>query len=537
MASLSGPERVPGPPPGTVADIVADALARAGVRRAFAEGTAAAVAGLERALARRGLEVVLAADAGAAAVMAAVTGQLTDAPGVALLAAPDAAEEAAGHAALGGAPLLVVTPGNAGPAAAAPFKGVVAVEAPSAAHWMAHAIQLTLAHPRGPVRVDLPAEVRARAAVPVATAVRPVLPPPDPGALDRAARLLDGAARPVVVAGRRCCAGGAADWLRPFAEARPAPVLLTRGARGVLPDPHPLALGVLGGGPVPETLLGRADAVILVGADAAELAAAAPPGAAPWPAALPVLHLGPPPVPDVVRPTVDVAGDIALVLEELAPRLRSARRADWDVAELDRLKRLGAPRPSPSGFTARRAAGIARAPAPPGTLAAVDAGPHLDEVLAGWPALAASELLYPLAAGLLDFALPAAVAARLARPDRDIVVFTGGRPDADASRPDAGRRRRASDAATLLAALAAAGPAAPPPVVVVVFVAAGAARASPPAGRAADGAWGVLHAADEREFAAALARAREAGRPVVIEARVAAPAPSSAGAPSTRNEA
>src|SRR5581483_5783657 len=136
-----------------------------------------------------------------------------------------------------------------------------------------------------------------------------------------------------------------------------------------------------------------------------------------------------------------------------------------------------------------------------------------------------------------DFALPAAVAARLARPDRDIVVFTGGRPDADASGPDAGRRRRASDAATLLAALAAAGPAAPPPVVVVVFVAAGAARAPPPAGRAADGAWGVLHAADEREFAAALARAREAGRPVVIEARVAAPAPSSAGAPSTRNEA
>jgi hypothetical protein len=36
---------------------------------------------------------------------------------------------------------------------------------------------------------------------------------------------------------------------------------------------------------------------------------------------------------------VEVVGDLALILEELAPRLRGQTQVDWDMFQLDRLKK------------------------------------------------------------------------------------------------------------------------------------------------------------------------------------------------------
>ncbi len=46
---------------------------------------------------------------------------------------------------------------------------------------------------------------------------------------------------------------------------------------------------------------------------------------------------------------IEVLGDVSTIIEELAERLRDKPRADWDVAELDRVRRDGAAR---SGATA-----------------------------------------------------------------------------------------------------------------------------------------------------------------------------------------
>src|SRR5438034_11258051 len=89
-----------------------------------------------------------------------------------------------------------------------------------------------MTEPRGPVHLDVPAEVAGAHAVPVATACRPgPLPPPDPRSLDEAARLLAGASRPVLIAGLQCRSVTDAQWLRALAEALPAPVLLTLRAK------------------------------------------------------------------------------------------------------------------------------------------------------------------------------------------------------------------------------------------------------------------------------------------------------------------
>src|SRR5260370_8935334 len=94
--------------------------------------------------------------------------------------------------------------------------------------------------------------------MPVATSVTPAQPATVDGDLvERAARMTRAARRPLVIAGLGCRAADA-KWLRAFCEALPAPVLTTYKAKGAIPDPHPLAMGIFTGGALEEPLVRRA---------------------------------------------------------------------------------------------------------------------------------------------------------------------------------------------------------------------------------------------------------------------------------------
>ena len=169
------------------------------------------------------------------------------------------------------------------------------------------------------------------AALPVATAARRApLPPPDAagprrgGGGDRAR----GTPAPRV---RACSAplttpSGCARSRR---RCRP-PVLVTPKAKGALADPHPLALGLLA---ADSALLRRADLVVAIGVDTVEVA----------PGVLPVETLSCTLVRSAssgsLQSVAEAVGDIALVIEDSRQRLLARDRADWDVAELDRMKR------------------------------------------------------------------------------------------------------------------------------------------------------------------------------------------------------
>jgi acetolactate synthase-1/2/3 large subunit len=159
------------------------------------------------------------------------------------------------------------------------------------------------------------------------------LPPPDPRALDRAAELIRAAARPVVIAGHQCLPEEA-GWIRALVEALPAPLLLTAQANGLLPDAHPLVLGTFTRGEEDDSLLGLADVIVTCGLSPDELN----PGRWPYSALVVQLTRTPPSGLPFV-PLAEVRGDLSLILGELAPRLRGQSRADWDLFQLDRLKR------------------------------------------------------------------------------------------------------------------------------------------------------------------------------------------------------
>jgi acetolactate synthase-1/2/3 large subunit len=68
----------------------------------------------------------------------------------------------------------------------------------------------------------------------------------DPELIKEAAKLLAGARRPVAVAGNGVVQSGAAQEFQRFIELLGIPFLTTPAGRGILPETHPLALGVCG---------------------------------------------------------------------------------------------------------------------------------------------------------------------------------------------------------------------------------------------------------------------------------------------------
>jgi acetolactate synthase-1/2/3 large subunit len=431
----------------TVAEILIDGLRRAGVQRIFGVPGGGSNLELLEAARAQGLSFVLCHQESAACIMAAVTGELGGAPGAVLSTlGPGVSASATGlaHAYLDRSPLIYLSDRHPGAtlgfathqafdhaAVLGPVvKASLAVTAESAGHWVAYAAQLAMKEPRGPVHLDLPADVAGQPAVPFATTATPApLPQPAAADLDGAVALIKKAKRPVVLAGLQCRAADA-KWLRAFAEALPAPVLTTYKAKGALPDPHPLAMGVFTGGALEEPVVGRADLIIAFGLDTVELIPRR------WSYTAPVLSLvrGPSGAPGrsasggggYFIPALEVVGDLGVILEELAPRLHQ-HHADWDVVEVDRLRRerqraleIGVP-----GLAPHRVVQITRELTAAGTIATADAGAHMFQAAEYWQAVEPGEFLISNGLATMGFALPAAIAAQLAFPEQRVVCFTG----------------------------------------------------------------------------------------------------------------
>ena len=206
-----------------------------------------------------------------------------------------------------------------------------------------------------------------------------------------------------------------------------APVLTTYKAKGVVAETGPNAAGIATGATIEAPILLAADLVVGVGLDPVELIPA------PWPYAAPVVLLGTWPTVDVGAYFGDrllvevVVPDLDAALGELAPDLRS----EWPdgtaqgarLAALDRV--LAALPAEPNGVLPQAVVAAARTLAPAGTVATVDAGAHMLAAVPMWEVDEPGELLISSGLATMGFALPAAVAAAVARPDRKIVCFTG----------------------------------------------------------------------------------------------------------------
>ncbi|MGA8093155.1 MAG: thiamine pyrophosphate-dependent enzyme [Steroidobacteraceae bacterium] len=203
--------------------------------------------------------------------------------------------------------------------------------------------QLRSGHPR-PVAVELPADVlQATTNAPLLDSAVPRATRPDPALIGQAASWLREARLPVIQAGGGAAAADAGAALAQLAERLQAPVVMTEGGRGLLPDRHALALGTLGG----RAVFPHADIVLVVGSrfvDGQGVATFAGDKCRFIYVNLDASHAGPP-----RKKGIGIAADargtlesLAAALEDMPARASRAREMEkvkeWCAAQLDRIE-------------------------------------------------------------------------------------------------------------------------------------------------------------------------------------------------------
>ena len=137
---------------------------------------------------------------------------------------------------------------------------------------MREAFRVANAPRKGPVQLNLPRDVLSGEAefgpMQFPEAYRPVTPPAGSAeGIAQAARMLAGAARPVIVAGGGIKNTGAADAALALADALNAPVVTSPGHGDAVPFGHPKNAGQMGprGNPVASRLVKEADVILALG--------------------------------------------------------------------------------------------------------------------------------------------------------------------------------------------------------------------------------------------------------------------------------
>ncbi|MEV6235562.1 thiamine pyrophosphate-binding protein [Lentzea sp. NPDC051838] len=247
---------------------------------------------------------------------------------------------------------------------------------------------------------------------------------PDDAALSTAAALIRDARRPVLIAGHG--AWNARAEVRMLAERLNAPVLTTFKAKGLIPDSHPLACGVLGrsGTPVASWLMNESDLLVVVGASFANHT-----GIAPY---KPIVQIDDDHAAigrfDAV--TADVLGDAALTLTALSNALDEVKATDqrpdvaarWEIWRHEKARRAADDRGR--GVSAAAVFAALSQHLSADAVVTVDVGNHaysLGRYLEskGQPVLMSGYL------GSIGFGYPAAIGAWAAAPGRPIVAVTG----------------------------------------------------------------------------------------------------------------
>ncbi|MBL8705669.1 MAG: thiamine pyrophosphate-binding protein [Rhodospirillales bacterium] len=421
----------------TVARTIASACRAHSARRVFGVPGGGSCLDLIRAFAEEGIAFVLARTETAAVLMAAATAELTGGFGVAMTTqGPGTASATNGvaHASLDRAPVLLLTDGWTARqssfdthqvfdqrALMAPItKASTRLEGQDVADELERLIALMTTAPWGPVHVELTGENARRL---VATGADAHVSPVSANRtdLDAARRLIASARWPVVLLGLEARTAGVGPLVEALVARLGCPVLPTYKAKGIVSDTLPNVLGLFTGGAVERATVDQADLIVLVGLDPVELIGR------PWPYKAPVLDLAEVAHPvHYVKPVVGVYGPLRDTLEALGAGDGAStwQRSELETLRTDARKRLAYPG-SGDGLTPEQVVAEARAIAPPAARVTVDAGAHMFSAMAFWDAPMPGGALISNGLASMGFALPAAIAVALEKPEDPVIAFTG----------------------------------------------------------------------------------------------------------------
>ena len=423
------------------ADLIVGMLKSAGITHGFGVPSGNVLPFME-AMRTGGIEFVLTAHEGSAGFAADVTARMTGKPGLCIATLGPGATNLAtgvGCAYLDRSPLIALTCTlneaqlgrriQMGIDHHALFKPITKATLPlrsgKIASALAEALKIAMSEPQGPVHLDLPEDVALASATEAVATIPAAVPlgrAPD-AVIDKAAQCLRAAKYPIAIIGASAMRMKSPALLRAFVERHGIPFGPTTMAKGLIDDDHPLAIGCIERAKrqVQRAFLNGADLVIGLGYDTVEVEYEA------WLGKVPVLHV------DIERADVDrsvsvtheVIGDLDSTLERLAV-LAPIRNA-WSPEALQRHREefQRSLRPATESFSPHQAIDVVRQVLPRDGVLAFDVGAHTHQIASQWAAHAPRTFLITNGWSSMGFGIPAAIAAKLARPDLPVVCIVG----------------------------------------------------------------------------------------------------------------
>lgn len=321
-------------------------------------------------------------------------------------------------------------------------KGSFRLAAGAIGAGMAKAIALATSGQPGPVHVDVPITLAEAATQEAAPAPLWTCPPglPAPDALDRARAALQGATRPLAIAGVDAVNEGAGAAIAAFCRAHRIPLVTTYKGKGLMDEGDPLCLGGAGLSPKADRILmpliGTADAVLLIGYDPIEMRIGWRNPFAPSQTVIDIapvrrdhgMHRADLPLIGGIVPTLAALG------HDAPPRWPDGQPAAARAA----LRTAFA---APEGWGPHAVFATLRGVMPPETVITADSGAHRILLSQMWACPAPRLILQSSGLCTMACAVPLAGGAKLGRPDAPVLAFVG----------DAGLEMGAGELATLAA--------------------------------------------------------------------------------------
>ncbi|HUS62221.1 MAG TPA: biosynthetic-type acetolactate synthase large subunit, partial [Acidimicrobiales bacterium] len=258
-----------------------------------------------------------------------------------------------------------------------------------------------------------------------------------PRMIKEAARLITEARRPVIYAGGGILKARAADALRALADMVGIPVVTTLMARGAFPDDHPLCLGMPGmhGNYTAVTSMQRSDLLIALGSRFDDRVTGKVDGFAPE-AKIIHVDIDPAELGKVRRPDVPIVGDCRLVIEELIKAITALGGSDSQPDRSEWKSQISAWQekypltydqdfeeggPLKPQFVLEKL----RDSTPDDTIVVSGVGQHQMWTSQHWRFNHPYTWVNSGGLGTMGFAVPAAIGAKVGRPDRMVWAVDG----------------------------------------------------------------------------------------------------------------
>jgi acetolactate synthase-1/2/3 large subunit len=299
-----------------------------------------------------------------------------------------------------------------------------------------HAFQIARSNRPGPVLVDITKDAEINSALFdfEAAKPRPVRPHPmlrvEQNDLDKAAELIRQAKRPIIFAGHGVMESGAMEQVRALAERTQIPVALTLLGLGGFPASHPLNLGMMGmhGEAWVNHAIQESDLLIACGMRFDDRVTGT---LASYAQKAKKIHIeiDPAEINKNVKADVALVGDLRAVLEELLPRISGRDGSAWlktiqaskgAVAVRD-IKNL----PDSGHLYAAHVMHDLWRITEGNALVVTDVGQHQMWEAQYYHHESPRTLITSGGLGTMGFALPAAIGAKMACPDKEVWVVVG----------------------------------------------------------------------------------------------------------------